>query len=289
MPAATETSAITVRPLGPVMAAEVIGADLSRPVSDATFRLFQDAFAQYKVLAFRDQHLDKEQLIAFTQRWGSLGEHIMPGATRDGVNEVNVMSNADANGKPNGKHPDPTAKRWHTDRSYMSKPAMASMLYGLEVPKEGGDTLFSNATMAYDNLPADTRAKIDKLNAIHSVEYSRRTGGVAVATEEEIRKAPNIRHPLARVHPVTGRKAIYAGCHAWKIDGWSEEESRPLLDSLIAHATQEKFLYRHKWRKNDLLMWDNRCTFHAATDYDTAKELRVMYRTVVEGQPTQPV
>jgi taurine dioxygenase len=286
---APATSNIVVRSLSPIMAAEVIGADVSRPVPEETFQTFKNAFAEFKVLVFRDQHLTKDQLIAFSRLWGPLGEHIMPGATRGGIAEINVMSNADADGKPNGKHPDPTAKRWHTDRSYMPKPALASLLYGTEVPKEGGDTLFANATMAYEQLPAEMRAKIDGLNAIHSVEYSRRTGGVAMATEEELRKAPNIKHPLARIHPVTGRKAIYAGCHAWKIDGWSEEESRPLLDSLLNHAVQEKFVYRHKWRKNDLVMWDNRCTFHAATDFDTAKELRIMHRTVVEGDATQPV
>ncbi len=282
-------AAADIRPLSPVMAAEIVGADLSGPIPDAEFVVYRDALAQHKVLVFRDQHLDKDQLIAFTRMWGSLGEHIMPGQTRAGVPEVNVMSNAGPDGKPNGKHPDPTAKRWHTDRSYMRKPAMASLLYGTDVPEVGGDTLFANATMAYDNLDPAMRAKIDTLNAVHSVEYSRRTGGVAAATPEELAKAPNVKHPLARPHPVTGRKAIYCGCHAWKIDGWSEADSRPLLDELLEYATQERFIYRHKWRKNDLLMWDNRCTFHAATDYDTAKELRVMYRTVIEGEATQPV
>src|SRR5262245_38140493 len=130
-------STIVVRPLGPVMAAEIIGADVSGPVPNETFQEFKKAFAEYKVLVFRDQHLSKDQLIAFSRLWGPLGEHIMPGATRDGIAEINVMSNADANGKPNGRHPDPTAKRWHTDRSYMPKPALASLLYGTEVPKEG--------------------------------------------------------------------------------------------------------------------------------------------------------
>jgi alpha-ketoglutarate-dependent taurine dioxygenase len=121
------------------------------------------------------------------------------------------------------------------------------------------------------------------------VEHSRRDGGVALATEEEKRKAPPIRHPLARKHPATGRKAIYAGCHAWKIDGLPEEEGRELLDYLIAHAVQDRFVYAHKWKKHDLVMWDNRCTFHAATDFDTVNELRIMYRTVVEGELTEPV
>ena len=283
------TGTITIRPLSTVMAAEVIGADLSRPLGATDLALFEEAFNRYKVLVYRDQNLTKEQLLAFSKRWGPLGEHIMPGAASDDYEEINVMSNKGPDGKPTGKHPDPTAKRWHTDRSYMPRPAKATFLYGLEVPTVGGDTLFANATMAYDALPDDLRNRIDKLNAIHWVEHSRRTGGVALATEYELKKAPPVRHPLARPHPATGRKAIYCGCHAWKVEGLPDDEGRALLDYLIGFAVEERFLYRHKWRTRDLLMWDNRCVFHAATDYDTAKELRVLYRTIIEGDATQPV
>ena len=274
---------IAIRALGPVMGAEIVGADVSQPVSASVMQRFKDALAQYKVLVFRDQVLDQRQLIAFSKQWGPLGEHIMPGATRAGVPEVNVLSNAGPDGKPTGKHPDPTAKRWHTDRSYMPRPALASLLYGVEVPKVGGDTLFANATMAYDALADAMKRRIDGLNAIHWVEYSRRDGGVALATSYELEKAPPVKHPLARRHPVTGRKAIYCGCHAWKVEGMDEAEGRKLLNELIAFAVQDRFVYAHKWRRHDLVIWDNRCTFHAATDFDTAKELRVMHRTVVEG------
>jgi taurine dioxygenase len=280
---------IAINPLDPVMGAEIVGADVSRPLSDAELARYRDALHQYKVIVFRDQDLTKEQLLAFSKRWGPLGEHIMPGAASEDYEEINVMSNATKDGKPSGKHPDPTAKRWHTDRSYMPRPAMATVLYGLEVPEVGGDTLFANAAMAYDALPDDVRDRIDRLNGIHSVEHSRRDGGVMLATEYELKKAPPIRHPLARPHPVTGRKAIYCGCHAWKVEGMSEQEGRELLDYLIGFAVQDRFVYRHKWKRHDLVMWDNRCTFHAATDYDTAKYLRIMYRTVIEGEPTQPV
>jgi alpha-ketoglutarate-dependent taurine dioxygenase len=278
---------IEIRPIDPVMGAEVLGADLSRPLSDAEFQRYRDALHKYKVLAFRDQHLTKLQFIDFSKRWGNLGEHIMPGAASKDHAEVNVLSNADADGKPSGKHPDPTAKRWHTDRSYMPKPALATILYGLEVPEVGGDTLFANGAMAYKALPDDVRARIDKLNAIHWVGHSRKDGGVMEATEYELKKAPPVKHPLARPHPATGEKAIYCGCHAWKVDGLGDEEGRALLDYLIRFAVQDQFVYRHKWKKNDLVIWDNRCTFHAATDYDTAKYLRVLYRTVVEGDGTE--
>ena len=285
--AGSAQSVSVIRPVDPVMGAEIIGSDLSRPLGEAEFKRYRDALHQYKVLVFRDQHLNKEQFIAFSRRWGALGEHIMPGAASKEHQEISVLSNAGENGKPNGRHPDPTAKRWHTDRSYMPRPALATILYGLEVPAAGGDTLYANGAMAYEALPDDIRQKIDRLNAIHWVGHTRKTGGVAEATEYELTKAPPVRHPLARPHPVTGKKAIYCGCHAWKVDGLPDDEGRKLLDHLIGFAVQDRFIYRHKWKKNDLVIWDNRCTFHAATDYDTAKELRVLWRTVVEGDGTE--
>jgi taurine dioxygenase len=280
---------IIIRPLGTVMGAEVIGADLGSPPSELEMQLYTDAFHRYKVLAFRDQTLNKAQLVDFSRQWGSLGEHIMPGAAAADFQEINVMSNQGPDGKPNGKHPDPTAKRWHTDRSYMPKPALATFLYGVETPAVGGDTLFADGSAAYDALPDDIRRRISGLNSIHSVDHSRRTGGVALATEYELKMAPPVLHPLVRIHPATGRKSVYCGCHAWKVEGMTDEAGRELLDYLIGFAVQEQFLYRHKWHRRDLLQWDNRCVFHAATDFDTARELRVMYRTIVEGEPTTPV
>lgn len=285
--ATTSGPAIEIRPLDPVMGAEVLGADVSGPVDASQLRRFKRALDRYKVLVFRDQTLTKQQLVDFSRLWGELGEHIMPGATQEDMPEVAVASNAGPDGKPNGRHPDPSAKRWHTDRSYMPRPALATLLYGLEVPAIGGDTLFANATMAYAALPEDVRQRIDRLNAIHWVEHSRRTGGVALATEYELSRAPPVKHPLARKHPATGEKSIYCGCHAWKVDGLPDDEGRALLDYLIGFAVQERFVYRHQWKRHDLVMWDNRCTFHAATDYDTTKELRIMHRTILEGDGTE--
>ena len=277
---------MTIRPLGPVMGAEIIGMDLSRPLPAAATGRIQDAFNQYKVLCFRDQELTMEQLVAFSRTWGPLVEHTMPGQLRDGITEINIATNANAEGKPSGQHPDLTAMRWHTDRSWRVEPALATILYGLEVPSAGGDTLVSNCTKAYEGLPEDMRRRVDPLRAIHSVEYSRKTGDGPAATEYELRNHPPTPHPLARKHPATGRKALFCGCHAWMIEGWPEREGREFLDQMQAFATRDEYLYRHHWRRHDLLMWDNRCTTHAATPYDTAKELRTMYRTVVAGGPT---
>ena len=140
--------------------------------------------------------------------------------------------------------------RWHTDRSWRRDPALATILYGVEVPSTGGDTLFVNCAKAYEGLPAEMKQRIDSLFAVHSVEYSRRTAPEGpAATEYELRNHPPTPHPLARRHPVTGRPAIYIGCHAWKIDGMPEIEGRRLLDELLDFATQDAYVYAHKWRR----------------------------------------
>lgn len=275
-------SQVEIRPLGAVLGAEVIGADLSVPMPRALLDRLRHALDEHKVLVFRDQRLSKQDMVSVSRQWGSLGEHIMQGAAAEDCKEVNVLSNIGADGKPTGKHTDETAKRWHTDRSWMPKPAMATLLYGVKVPRSGGDTLFANTTKAYEALPDEVKSRIEHLEAIHSIEYSRRAGRGVPATADEIRRAPPVNHPLARVHPATGKKAIYVGCHAWKVDGMGEEEGRALLDYLNGFAVQDRFVYCHKWRPNDLVMWDNRCTYHAATDFDTHNEARLLYRTIVE-------
>jgi len=281
---AAATDAIDIRPLGPVMGAEVLGLDAARSLDSAVHARIWDAFNTYKLLCFRDQDLTVDSLVEFTRNWGQPLEHTMPGQLKEGVrSDVNVATNATAEGKPSGRHPDFTAMRWHTDRSWRPKPALATLLYGRQVPSVGADTLFCNATMAYEALPAATRDRLDRMKIIHSVEYSRRAAGGHPATEYELKNFPPVAHPVARTHPVTGRKALYCGSHAWKMEGLPEEDGRRMIDELMAHATQDRFVYRHKWRRHDLLMWDNRCTYHAATPFDTAREIRTMFRTVVEG------
>lgn len=284
-PAAGATK-VTVRRLSPVMGTEIDGLDLAQPLSHAQRAQVEHAFNEHKVLCFRDQALSMDEFLAFSKSWGPLTVHAMPGQLRDGITEIDVGSDAGRDGKPAGKHPDVTAMRWHTDRSWRVDPALATILYGVEVPSVGGDTLFANCTMAYDALPAAMKQRIDGLFAIHSVEYSRNAGDGPKATEYELRNHPPTAHPLARIHPVTGRRAIYCGCHAWKIQGMPEDEGRRLLDELLAFATQDAYIYRHKWRKHDMLMWDDRCTLHATVPYDTSTELRTVYRTVVAGSST---
>ncbi len=215
-----DRSSVVIRPLDAVMGAEVIGLDVSRRMPPAEKRRLEDAFNRYKLLCFREQVLTTDSLVEFTRTWGSPGEHTMPGQLRDGTTDVNIASNADAEGKPNGRHPDPTAMRWHTDRSWRPDPVTATLLYGVEIPSEGGDTLFCNTAMAYEALPDGLKRRIDSMKVIHSVEYSRSTGGGPLATEYELRIAPPQAHPLARTHPVTGKRAIYTGVMRGRSREW---------------------------------------------------------------------
>jgi alpha-ketoglutarate-dependent taurine dioxygenase len=279
---------ISVRPVSPALGAEVTGVDLSKPVPPAAFKALEAAFLKYKVLVFPAQNITQDEMVAFTQLWGLPGEHVVAGRKAEGhhaLKAINLLSNATIEGKPNGKHTDESAKRWHTDRSYQTVPAMASMLYSIEVPKSGGDTLFSNAVAAYEALPDEKKQQIDQKIAVHWIKYSHRIAGKGLASDEEIARTPPVRHPIARAHPVTGETAIYCGAHAASVEGMGETEGRALLDGLIAHIAQPQFVYRHKWRPRDLVMWDNRCTFHSATDFD-GQELRVLWRTTVVGTPT---
>jgi taurine dioxygenase len=269
-----------VRPLGPVLGAEIIGADLSKPVPAEVFARMQADFERYHVLAFRDQHLSKEALQDFTRLWGSVGAHVQ----RAGI--VHTISNADANGRPSGSLPETGALHYHSDKSYMRVPALATFLYGVEVPPEGGDTLFANMYMAYEALPEDMKKRIDRLTVLHSLEFQNQLSNNKLG-RADFDRAPPVAHPLVRRHPQTGRKSLYLGSNAWKIEGWSEEESRTLIDELNRFATQENFVYAHKWQPRDLVVWDNRCTLHAATPFDAGRYLRILHRTVAEVAPHQ--
>jgi alpha-ketoglutarate-dependent taurine dioxygenase len=281
-------SCLKVRSVSPALGAEISGIDLSKPIPAESFQEIEKAFLKYKVLVFPDQHISQEQMVTFTRLWGPPGEHVVAGRKAEGhqaLRAINLLSNGDLEGKPNGRHTDESAKRWHTDRSYQAIPALASMLYSIEVPKSGGDTLFSNAVAAYDALSAEKQQEIKSKIAVHWIGYSHRMAGKGPASDEEIARTPPVRHPIARVHPVTGETGIYCGAHAASVEGLSEAGGRELLDGLIQYIAQPQFVYRHKWQKNDLVMWDNRCTFHAATDFD-GQELRVLWRTTVAGTPT---
>ncbi len=272
-----------VNPLSDLMAAEVIGLDLSKPFDDATREAVYDAFVTYQVLAFRDQQLTKAQQVAFSEQFGPLERHTLSNRGADDFPMVHVVSNLDAEGKPSGTV---GSREWHTDKSFRPAPSLATILHAQALPPSGGDTCFANMYAAYDALSEAEKAEVDALRVVHSWEFSRANLGRTMS-EAEKRDAPNTSHPLARIHPDTGRKCLFMGTHASYLEGQPIEEGRARIVALEAQATDPRFVYRHHWRPGDVLMWDNRCLLHRVDpNFDAARYARVLNRTCLRGTPT---
>jgi taurine dioxygenase len=278
---------IDVRPFAGVLGAEVIGADLARYQDDAQFACIEQALLAHGVLAIREQHISPEQHIAFSRRFGELEIHVLDQYLLPGHPEILVISNKQVNGKAIGLQD--AGNEWHTDISYREQPALGSLLYALEVPPQGGDTLFASLYAAYDALSDEMKTRIAPLRAVHTYQqYHERSKQKALGTRssmtaEQAAHVPDVNHPLVRTHPRTGRKALYVSPGLTVgIEGMNPAEGQALLAQLNEHATQPAFVYRHKWRLHDVLFWDNRCTIHLATDYDR-RYTRHMHRTTIQG------
>ncbi|MSO91425.1 MAG: TauD/TfdA family dioxygenase [Acetobacteraceae bacterium] len=270
---------LVIRPLSPTFAAEVIGLDLCRPL-DATMRqTILDAFVRYQVLAFRDQSLSGEQQMEFSEQFGTLERHTI---RNRGVTHplLNVVTNLGPDGKPSGRLAN---QLWHSDKSFRPEPSMATILHAVIMPPLGGDTCFADMYASYETLADGEKAELEKIRVIHSWELSLAKSG-RQATAEEIADAPPMSHPLVRVHPDSGRKCLFMGEHASHFEGQPMDIGRARLVALEAHATQEKFVYRHTWRAGDLLMWDNRCLLHRVDrNFDPSAHARVLHRTCLRG------
>ena len=272
-----------VLPLSDLMGAEVIGLDLSQPLDEATREAVHQAFLTYQLLVFRDQKLDKPQQIAFTEQFGTLERHTKFNRGQDEFPLLHVVSNLNEQGQPSG-----TVKStlWHSDKSFRPEPCMATILHAIVMPPNGGDTVFANMYAAYEALPESEKQFLKDKKVVHSWELSRENIG-RVLSEDEKRDAPPNSHPLARVHPETGRTALFLGMHASHIEGMSFEEGRAKILELEAHATKPEFQFRHHWRMGDLIMWDNRCLLHRADpNFDAATFPRVLHRTCLRGTAT---
>ena len=237
------------------------------------------------MIVFRDQSLTKEQQYDFTLIFGEIeGRHVNRHIDAVKYTPVHTVSNIGPDGQPG----QPTRERgnyyWHSDKSYHDVPSLLTMLHGVEIPPQGGETQFANTAMAHAALDEATRQRLTGLRAIHSWERSRLQSRSLPATEEQKRERPPVDHPVVRTHPDTGAKALYLGNHASHILGWPEEEGRALIRWLEAFATQPAFVYSHQWRPGDLVLWDNRCTMHRALRHaDMERHRRVLHRTVVKG------
>ena len=276
---------ITVIPTGAALAADVVGIDLSKPVSQEIFKQIEDAWHTHLVLRFRNQQLDDGALLAFARLFGDLDQAPLH-AGKDVVNpypEITVMSNIKVNGKSIGNLGHYEAE-WHTDMSYNDTAPIGSLLYSLEVPPEGGNTGSSNMYAAYDSLPAAVRKQI--LGRFCRHDSSRNSAGELRKGYTDItdpRDAPGAIHPLVRTHPRSHRNCLFLGRrrNAYVI-GLPLDESEDLLNQLWAHATQKKFEWYQVWNVGDLLMWDNRCAMHRRDSFDPESR-RLMHRTQIRG------
>jgi alpha-ketoglutarate-dependent 2,4-dichlorophenoxyacetate dioxygenase len=288
----------TITPIHRCLGARVEGVDLARPLDAASFRTIFDAFQEHAVLVFHDQHLTDEAQMAFSERFGPLETTIRAIGREDRLSDRLVdLSNLDPD--HDGQLMDWGDRRmlyqsgnqlWHTDSSFKPVPAMASLLSGREVPPTGGETEFVSMRHAHATLDEATRQRLEGKVVVHSILYSRSTIAPGLFDPEQEKGLPPVRQALVRVNPVNGKKSIYVGSHAWYIEGMPFDESRRLLDDLLAHTTRPEHVYQHRWRQWDLVMWDNRCVLHRGRPWDAAQHRRVMRRTTIagEGPTAQP-
>jgi alpha-ketoglutarate-dependent 2,4-dichlorophenoxyacetate dioxygenase len=280
---------ITVVPVTPSFAAEIGDIDLSRPLDPADIAAVKDAFAQYAVLVFPDQRLSQDQHLDFARLFGPLETTIgvyradTPLRLRKEFADVsNLAHDNEVWGKDSRLRMFQMGNRlWHTDSSFKRVPAYASLLYARSIPPVGGHTEFADERAAYDALPDDMKRRLATLVAEHSIFNSRARLGFTNFSDEERRGLPPVPQVLVRTIPETGRKSLYLASHAGRIFGLPEAEGRALIDELIAHVTQRQFVYTHRWRVNDLVIWDNRCTMHRGTQFDDLRWKRDVQRATV--------
>ena len=285
--------AISLYPVTPEFVAEVGDVDLSRPLSADDDAAIKAAFWKHAVLVFPAQQLTSSQHVAFAERFGPLEPNINSYADeikRDRIDSrISDVSNLDADDEildaASRKRQSGLANRlWHTDSIFRHVPARASLLYARTVAPIGGHTEFADMRAAYDALPDDMRARIDGRVVEHSIFHSRAKIGFTDYSEGERAALPPARQLLVRTLPESGRRALYIASHAVRVIGLVADESDRLLEALMAHATERRFVYTHRWRANDLVVWDNRCTMHRGTDYDERRWKRDMHRATVSDE-----
>jgi len=282
---------LSIRAIGPTLAAEVTEFDLRQPLTPDQVRVIEAAMDEHAVLVFPAQDITDEQQIVFSGYFGELEDTAGSNITKKDERRLSAkmadVSNLDKDGKPLGRDDRRRMfnlgnQLWHSDSSFRVKPAKYSILSGRVVSTNGGNTEFADMRAAYDTLDEATKKEIEDLVCEHSLIYSRGTLGFTELTPEEIAMFRPVRQRLVRTHPVTARKSLYLSSHAGTILGWPVPEARAFLRDLTEHATQPAFVYVHKWRPFDLVMWDNRQTMHRVRRFDDT-QVRDMRRTTVAG------
>ena len=280
---------VTVYPLTPDFAAEIGDVDLSKPLDAADLEAIKQAFWKYAVLVFPQQQLTQDQQLAFSIHFGPIetDRTLDPKATPSRFSGAFAdISNLAADGRIWGETSRQCMykagnKLWHTDSSFKRLPSICSLLYAETVAPIGGHTQFADQRAAYDALPEAVKKKLHGLVVEHWIATSRRRSGFAEFTEEEQKRLPPVPQVLVRTIPQSQRKSLYVASHAGRILGMPDADGRALIDELIAHVTQRQFVYTHRWRPHELVMWDNRCTMHRGTDFDDLRWVRDMRRVTV--------
>ena len=271
--------------------------DLKTSLSDLLIKEIDDAINKYAVLVFKDQNINNEDQVRFTQYFGKIEasgktSNITKASDRRLPAELADVSNLDKDNNPFTIN-DPRRifnlgnRLWHTDSSFKSVPAKYSLLSGRNISKEGGNTEFGDMRAAYDNLDVKDKNKIEEMICEHSLIYSRQRLGFDMVKElssEQIKNFDPVEQPLVRQNKLTNRKTIFLSSHIGKIKNWIRPDSMCFIDDLIEYATKDEFIYVHKWVQNDLIIWDNRQTMHRARAYDDLTEHRDMRRTTVLGE-----
>ena len=274
----------TVTPSGAALGAEITGLDLFGPLDGGTAQGLQEALWKHLLLVFPGQKLTPGQLAEFCRLFGPITRHILDQFHHPDEPDLCIISNVVESGKGRA-----TARMagsyWHSDLSYIAEPVDASMLYAIEVPETGGDTLFANLYDAFETLPTDMQERLRGLKAVHNLMSGTGADAKVALTEAQRAKVPDAVHTVVRRHPGTGREALFVNPgFTRRIEGMDAAESDALLRELYDHATEDRFTYRHKWRAGDLTLFDGRASMHSATGGYTAADRRTLWRAFMGGR-----
>lgn len=272
----------SLRPLGEgTLGTEAIGLDLSRPLDDEAFNWIAASFAEHPVLVFRGQRLDAPMLDGYARRFGTPQRHVLERYRHQDIPEISFITNVDAAGNidPFGVK---RATKWHADATYEAKLPRLAMLHALEVPSEGGGTLFADMRAAYDQLPSDLKSRIAGRTGLHRFNAGPAAGASIYAGQALGEQLTDQRHPAVLRHPASGRSILFVNpSHTVGFEGMAAELGLQLVEQLSAHAIQDRFVYYHKWQVGDLLMWDELATMHRGAGDSRPSEHRVMMRSIV--------
>jgi alpha-ketoglutarate-dependent 2,4-dichlorophenoxyacetate dioxygenase len=283
---------LTIRPLHPLIGAEADGLDLRRPLASEDIAAVERAMDRHAVLVFRGQDITDDQQVRFSEYFGPLertgGNNVRRADERRLGIEFADVSNLDHHGKllaadDRNRMFNLGNTLWHSDSSFRAVPAKYSLLSGRVIPEKGPDTEFADMRAAYDALDEETKREVENLVCRHSLMYSRALLGFTEFTEEERRRFAPVRQRLVRAHPVTGRKSLFLASHIGAVEGWPVPYARAYIHDLIEHATQRQFVYAHRWRRHDLVMWDNRQTMHRVRLFKDTKYVRDVRRTTLSS------